>query len=166
MTTPVTFKSKDMGYNQIVATFKQMAKAHTLVGLPGVGSPQVMIPATPTSPAKPAGFTVAALGVVHEFGVPSRGIPSRPFMRQTWDRHGESTKRLIRQMFKLLMTNKIKLYPAMGKIGAYYEGQVKTTIRNGVFQSNTAATLAKKKSSKPLIDTGLMRASVTHKVVL
>lgn len=162
----VTFQTKDLGYNQIVATFRKMAKAHTLVGLPGVGSPMAMTKGTPTTPPKPTGMTVAALGVIHEFGVPSRGIPSRPFMRQTWDKHGESTKRLIRQMFKLLMENKIKLYPALGKIGAYYEGQVKTTIRNGVFQSNSAATVRAKKSSKPLIDTGLMRASVTHKVVI
>lgn len=166
MSGTVTFQAKDMGYNQIVATFKKMAKAHTLVGLPGVGSPQVMTPATKDEPAKPTGMTVAALGVIHEFGSPSNGLPARPFMRQTWDRHGESTKRLIRQMFKLLMSNQIQLYPAMGKIGAYYEGQVKSTIRNGVFASNTAATIAHKKSSKPLIDTGLMRASVTHKVVV
>jgi len=52
------------------------------------------------------------------------------------------------------------------KAGAFLEGAIKQTITEGrsEWPPLSPATIAKKKSSRPLVDTGKLRDSVTHKV--
>ena len=51
------------------------------------------------------------------------------------------------------------------KAGAFMEGEIKKTITSGRpgWKSLNPATIRRKKSSKPLMDTGAMRNAVTHK---
>ena len=44
------------------------------------------------------------------------------------------------------------------------EGDMKKTIGRGKFKPNSPKTIKRKGSAQPLIDTGRMRASISHKV--
>lgn len=155
MTVKASYTLKDKGFNEIQRQFKGLEKIVAVVGLPG------------TSPNVPGaeGLTVAGLGIIHEYGSPTNGIPSRPFMRQTWGTYSSQTKAAMKRLAFLVASGKAKAFQSVAQLGLFYEGRIKTTIRNGTFAPNSPATIARKRSSKPLIDTGLMRASITSRVV-
>lgn len=165
----ISFTQRDLGLANAVKMTARLRDSFVMVGLPGVGSPPAIETVYQDGKAvgtRPSGMTVAALGVIHEYGSPSNNIPSRPFMRQTWGRSRWATLGIIRQMYLQITSpsKKMSIRQALGVIGAFYEGRVKDTLVNGTFAPLKRATVVRKGSSKPLIDTGLMRNSVTHKV--
>ena len=50
------------------------------------------------------------------------------------------------------------------EMGVYLKGQMQEEITNGEYVPNAPATIRKKKSDKPLIDTGRMRSSVQYQI--
>lgn len=161
-----TFKEKDLGYKHLVAQTRSMDDAVLLVGLPGRGSPKekVQVGQTKSGKAKyaPQGITVAELGVIHEFGSKANNIPARPFMAQTYQKDGQTALDYMERQARVVMAGKMDARTALNRVGLYYVGRLKNMIRNGSFVENKPATIALKGSSKPLIDTGLMRNSITH----
>lgn len=130
---------------------------------------------------------LADVATWNEFGVPSRNIPARPFMAQTFDRSKDQVRAMIEGAFKEITEGRGTANGALKKIGVYYVGQVKETFVKGEFVENSAYTKAKKegknkankkklkkvtnekfkagvKSSRPLIDTGRLRNSIDHEV--
>ena len=55
-------------------------------------------------------------------------------------------------------------HQALEILGNKAEGDMKATIGRGHFVPNAPNTIKQKGSSQPLIDTGRMRNSVSHKV--
>ena len=120
---------------------------------------------------KTTGLTNVDIAIINEFGTPAAldgpGIPSRPFMRQTfgYDRRKkfqDEGAKLLGMIAKGEMSTRI----ALGRLGTMGSSAVKDEITHPKppFLPNAPYTVAKKKSSHPLIDTGAMRAAVTHKV--
>lgn len=142
----------DRGFKKAMRLRKEMDKHCVLVGLPGRNSP--MHKET----------TVAKLGVIHEFGSPANGIPARPFMAQTAQKRRRNTAELLERNVKAVLNSSQSPKQGLSRIGVVYEGYIKDTIRNGDFVPNAPSTVRLKGSSRPLIDTGLMRASVTSVV--
>ncbi|MFA6910737.1 MAG: hypothetical protein WCQ59_06375 [Candidatus Cloacimonadaceae bacterium] len=161
-----SFVVKDLGMKKAIASIKGLNKSFVVVGLPGAGSPAVMENGGKgfIGPMKPTGLTVAVLGVIHEYGSPANGIPARPFMKQTWLTYRDQTRKLTQSLLKQVTSGKVTVHMGLSRLGIWYEGKMKTTVRRGQFVPNAAETIRQKGSSKPLIDTGLMRASITHKV--
>lgn len=119
-------------------------------------------------------LTVAQIATVHEFGKVihhpklnrTTVIPERSFLRATIDQYQQAILRrqvLLQQGFIL---GKFPLKPAMELLGQYVVGLIKQRIANGIAPPNSPWTIAKKGSSKPLIDTGQLRNSITYKVDL
>lgn len=117
-------------------------------------------------------MTVAQVATVQEFGKVIHQprmrrtivIPERSFLRKTLDMYQEAIARrqvLLTQGFVL---GKLELKPSLELLGQYVVGLVKQRIANGIAPANSPWTIAKKGSSKPLIDTGQLRNSITHKV--
>ena len=48
----------------------------------------------------------------------------------------------------------------LDELGVFAKGMLQKEIKNGEFVANAPSTVAKKGSSRPLIDTGLLRQSV------
>lgn len=96
-----------------------------------------------------------------EYGT-SRGIPSRPFLRNTLYENeaqwGSYTAPMI-----ITMMNGGGSDAIMSKLGQRMANDIKKTIDAGNFAPLAASTIAKKGSSKPLIDTGEMYGSITWK---
>lgn len=90
-------------------------------------------------------------------------IPERSFVRSTFDEKadeiGEHAEAAVANII-----NGADINMALSRTGQYIEGEIKRKIGNGPFTPNSPATIRKKKSSKPLIDTGHMRQSVRYEI--
>ena len=106
------------------------------------------------------GTPVAMIAAVHEFGSPSQGIPERPFLRVAVQRHRLEYIRLNRINLVKMLRGQMTADQALGQLGEMAKGDVQTEIRNGDFAPLKPATIRRKGSSKPLIDTGQMVQSI------
>lgn len=99
-------------------------------------------------------FNLASLAAVLEFG--NEHIPSRPFLRQTLAENQEKYTAL----FINLLKNGKPLEQIYEHIAVIAQGDVQLNIVKGSWTPNAKSTIRRKKSSKPLIDTGKLRQSV------
>lgn len=106
------------------------------------------------------GTPVAMVAAVHEFGSPSQGIPERPFLRVAIQRNRQRLIRLNRINLVKMLRGQIGVEQALGQLGEMGKGDVQTEIRTGDFTPLKDATIKRKGSSKPLIDTGQMVQSI------
>lgn len=109
----------------------------------------------------------AGIGVIQEFGSISNGIPPRSFLRMPL----ETKKDRLEATFEKAGV-KQKLLEGDAKGALQSLGFVAEQIIDDAFKShgfgkwapNAPSTIAKKGSSKPLIDTSQLRRSITSKV--
>ena len=107
------------------------------------------------------GVDVAEYALYNELGT-SRGIPSRPFIRDSVDKHSdEINKFLERAVAKILDGASVETVLSM--IGAEQVKRIQSEILDGNFAPNAEATIRRKGSDHPLIDTGRMMQSVHYK---
>lgn len=88
-------------------------------------------------------------------------IPARPFMRQSVDENEDKIRAYCAQQAKAIARGGTA-EEALKKIGIHMKGIVQKTIKEGSFTPNAPSTIRKKKSDKPLIDTGRLRQSVNY----
>lgn len=99
-------------------------------------------------------FNLASLAAVLEFG--NKRIPSRPFLRQTLEENQEKYTALFVQWFD----QGVPITQIYERLAIMAQGDVQLNIVRGNWTVNAPSTIKRKKSSKPLIDTGKMRQSV------
>jgi hypothetical protein len=92
-------------------------------------------------------------------------IPPRPFVRGFVDGKREQIAKTLEKLGNLVSGGKIKAETAMARLGEYGQSGIKSYIRNGDFTPNADSTIAKKGSSKPLIDDGILRNSIRYQVI-
>lgn len=124
----------------------------------------VGIPSDENSREESTSITNAELGVIHEFGVPEKGIPERSFMRSTASEEADNLGRLAKIQIAECLKGETSTHDAFATVGAYLQGKIVEKITDGDFELNTEATVKRKKSSKPLIDTGQLRGAITYEV--
>lgn len=113
-------------------------------------------------------ITYLMLGMIHEFGSFTRNIPARSFLRMPIE-----TKK--QELVKLLQSDRVKLMVQEKRIKAIYtwlgiigEGIVQRAFASGGYgkwEPNAPATIRKKGSAAPLIETGEFRKAVGSEVV-
>ncbi len=109
------------------------------------------------------GVTIADVGAFNEFGL---GVPERSFIRGWADENEEKNKERLRKIGQAVVTGKISS-PTVGlkRFAVLAVADVQARISDGgAFQENAPSTVARKGSSKPLIDDGILRSSITAKV--
>lgn len=89
-------------------------------------------------------------------------IPERPFLRRL------GARRHLRDFISLNAANLIRIAEgrmteemALGRLGAVAVGKVKSEIAEGNFTPNAPSTVKAKGSSKPLVDSGQLRQSIS-----
>lgn len=137
--------------------------------LPGIGSIRVRVgyvgSAADAVHDDESGLTNAELGIIHEFGAPAAGIPARSHIRKTFEDKIDELKGMQLKLAKLLLADKIDVDRAFNTLGAWAVSAIKTTITQGKVEPPLKpATIARKGSSKPLIDTGQLVNSITWEV--
>lgn len=156
-------KDTDIGYKSLMQRLTELSKKEVAVGVPA-------------STTAKDGVSLALIAAVHEFGtiinMPGRGegegysitIPQRSFLRSTLQDNQELIKKLADDLAKQVIKNKLSPTDALNRLGHAVVGLVQKKIQTGNFVPNAPSTIRKKKSSRPLIDTGHLRQSITHKV--
>lgn len=138
------------------------------------------VPNLPTGPSRvkvgfPAGEASAgniSKAVWNEFG--TRGgasgggwggpIPERPFMRNAMRDNKAAYVSALKMMARQIVEGSLSMFAAMSRLGLKAQGDIQKEISSLMSPPNSPVTIALKGSSKPLIDTGEMRQSVTYKV--
>ena len=157
----------DKGWKKIVGQIGKCDKSFVQVGLQDDGTTEDPDPnAKPGAPPPPL---VSMVAYWNEFGTDK--IPSRPFMRQTFEKRNVELSKHIAAEYQAVLDGKKTAEFAMSLIGLWYEFQIKNEIVNGNWVPNAPAWAAIKESKRapgntqdvmPLIDTGRMRASVRY----
>ena len=147
--------------------YKEMAKAkrmHVAVGLPKdkVGNK-----------IYGDGMSIFRVGAIHEYGVTfSSGgglvsIPMRSFLRMPFNTKKTELQKYIAKQFENVSEGKTKAVTALGRVGIFAENISKgafTTKGYGQWPDLKQSTINAKGSSQVLIDTGILRGSITSVV--
>ena len=150
----VKFESKDMGKAKIERELRAARKLVALVGIPSDAKRHEDNP----------NIGLAEIAFIMEKGSTVNKIPPRPFMQQTRIMNEKKVADLSKKYLSAISTGKMNAMDAIKKLGASYEGAMKKIFLTGSFVGNAESTKKRKKSSKPLIDTGLLRQSIKYKV--
>lgn len=109
--------------------------------------------------AHDGGVTVADVATWAEFGTETE--PERSFIRAWFDEHEHQVRDDIA---KLMRGGKRTADQVLEIVGLRAVGQIQARIAAGVPPPNAPSTIARKGSSTPLIDTGQLRSSISHRV--
>lgn len=127
---------------------------------------------------EPQPLTVADIATFHEFGVgpfsvmsafgadgaasvhEHPGIPQRSFIRAWFDESQEFIVATLQSQMQLVVAGKLTAEQAGARIALAFEGSMKQRISRGIPPPNAPSTIARKGSSKPLIDRGQLRNSI------
>lgn len=150
----VKFESKDMGKAKIERELRAARKLVALVGIPSDAKRHEDNP----------NIGLAEIAFIMEKGSTVNNIPARPFMKQTRIMNEKKVAGLSKKYLSAITTGKMSAMDAIKKLGASYEGAMKKIFISGTFAPNAPSTARRKKSSRPLIDTGLLRQSIKYKV--
>jgi len=143
----VTVKDRDRGWNEIRKQLRELDGATIKVGLqagdPGGGGP--------------SGATIAEIGFYNEFG--TRRIPERSFIRSTADEK-RGWRDITTKLYQSVLDRVRPAKTALELLGTMAQDDIKRKITTLRTPPNSPRTVEAKGSSNPLIDTGLMRASI------
>ena len=112
------------------------------------------------------GPTIAQYASWNELGTDDGRIPPRPFIRGFADGKRELIALTMEKLGNLVTGGKLDAGTAIRLLGEFGQNGIKSYIRHGDFAPNADSTIAKKRSSKPLIDTkGLINNGIRFQVI-
>lgn len=107
--------------------------------------------------------TNAQVATWMEYGTPT--IPSRPAFRMTIEQNAVKYYKFIKSGLVAVVERRLKdTHLLLSLLGERAVADVRLTIRKGVPPPLSADRIKRKKSSKPLIDTGQLINSITYEV--
>lgn len=124
----------------------------------------VVVGVTAKSNARSDELTNADLAMIHEFGSPTHNIPERSFLRKPLINNAEAVANLAKNAIGKFIAGEMSLETALGYVGEEAKSISKEAVTNGISPALKPATIKRKKSSKPLIDTGQLLNSITYEV--
>ena len=166
----VSFKTRDLGKAKIERELKAAKKIVALVGIPSDAKRHEDNP----------DIGLAAIGYILEKGSPVNNLKPRPWMQQTRQRNEKRMMRLSKKLLKAISNGSTTAMDAIKKLGGTYEQAMKEIFTKGSFERNAKITIEGgwmrnhvsgkpfkvegKKSTRPLVDTSLLRQSIKSKV--
>jgi hypothetical protein len=111
------------------------------------------------------GVSVAMYGTANEFGVITKNIPARSFIRMPLEvKSGDISDDVGKRAKKHLEAGDVKaIFEDIGFAGEAAIQEAFDTRGFGTWKDDAPETIEKKGSDAPLIDEGLLRKSVTHR---
>lgn len=110
------------------------------------------------------GMTILRVGAIHEYG--AGPVPMRSFLRVPFIVKQKEINKAIAKQFEAVVNGQ-SADVALGRIGAIASNYSKgafTSMGYGQWQDIKPSTKAAKGSAQPLIDTGILRGSITWAV--
>ena len=112
-------------------------------------------------PPDRGGLELAKNALIQEFGSSVNNIPSRPFMRNAVDKDEAKWARALQDG----MEKELSLRQCMKQVGVEMQNSIADSIDEMQDPPNAPATIRKKGSNHPLINTGLLKNSVSYEVI-
>lgn len=143
---------RDGVWKRIKANLARADKAHVKVGI--------------LDDSDHDGVGMSELGAIHEYGSPAAGIPERSFIRRTLSEKEDQIAKMQGKLANAVVTKNMPIEQALDQLGAMVASEIKKTITSGepIPPPLKPATIAAKGSDRPLVDTGRLVGSITHKV--
>ncbi|MDY6980936.1 MAG: hypothetical protein SV201_13740 [Pseudomonadota bacterium] len=91
-------------------------------------------------------------------------IPARPYIRSTVDENEENYFHAAERLSGQMVDGRIEKYQALSLMGQLIEGDIKQKIVEIKDPPNAPATVRRKGSANPLVDTGLLGGSIRYVV--
>lgn len=153
----MTVTVRDNGASKMLAELRALGGKTVRVGILDEAPKRE----SPGKGKKASRATLLEVAAVHEFGAPAAGIPNRSFIRATVDLKAAEIQATRDKLAAQVAEGKITAQVALERLGAFVQGLVQARIAEGIGPALKPETVARKKSSKPLVDTGQLRSSVT-----
>lgn len=145
----------------LMRNLRELTSMDVLVGIPAEKSTR--------SSEEGSSLGNAALGYIHETGAPEAGIPSRPFLMPGVRRAQKPIAQLLKSAVRSMSDgDRAEAERAMHAAGITAVNSVRRQIQQGEgFAPLAASTLAARRrrgrtGTRPLIDTGQLRNSITY----
>lgn len=166
----MSVKVIDRGWKRIKSQLKKADDSYV-----GIGLFADKVKETAQSSQRPLkNLNIAQVGAINEWGLPSKNIPSRPFLKIAYEKYKDKIVQYKANLLKKVYDGKITFEQGLDRLGLLHQGQIQRTIgESSLFEQNAPSTKKIKESktrrgssgsSKPLIDTGRMRQSITYEV--
>lgn len=110
------------------------------------------------------GANQVLIASVNEFGSEKAGVPERSFLRSTMDEQRDNFTKQITKLLGQVVDGRTTVRQALDRLGLTAVARVQRKIVQLDDPPNAEATIKKKKSSNPLVDTGQLRQSIVHRV--
>jgi len=155
------FEERDLGWNGIKSAMRRGVSQRVLdVGIIGDNASGVH---------EDSDLTNAQIATIHEFGGKDNRPPERSFIRETIDKKRQTYIRKMEQIARLFFEKKMSLTKGLGLLGEKVQGDIKRWMKSGIppplaDSTINAKTVAGKKKTVPLIDTGQLWGSITYVV--
>lgn len=150
----------------VEAQLSNMEKAKTMVVKVGLPAEESASSKAYTNDGAGPAPTVLEVGVWHEYG--TQNIPQRSFLRGPLNAKSGELEKVLEQQFNLVLEKGMEVEKALGRVGLAARNISVGAFRTkgyGVWKDISQATKEAKGSSGVLIDTGLLRSSITWVVV-
>lgn len=151
------------GWRKVIQRVAAFDDVVLKVGLVGDKAEQSVDEADPS-------FTMVQLAGVHEYGAAIQQswgvliIPARPFIRPTLAVNEVPYTRALARLSTQILEGKRTARQGLGLIGERIVADIRARIRAGIAPENAASTVARKKSTTPLVDTGRLIQSISYVV--
>jgi phage gpG-like protein len=111
------------------------------------------------------GMTVVSVAAIHEYGAGNN--PTRSFLRIPYKIKKDAIRKLLISLFKGVAEKGLDASSQLEKAGVVLQNISKEAFETkgyGTWPDIKPSTKARKGSSAPLIDTGILRGSITYEV--
>lgn len=143
---------RDLGYKALLKRVARMAKAKAVLTV-GIHD---------DAGSTGSGLAVATVATFHEFGLGNN--PERSFLRSWFDaKQGDIAKQMTASE-KAVVKGTLTQDQAIERLGLRFVAEIQAKIASGIPPANADSTVARKGSSTPLVDSGQLKSSITHKV--
>lgn len=147
----------------LLKSVKLLTERQVLVGVPDVKADR--------KGKTSKGINNAALAYIHDQGSPAQNIPARPFLGPGIKDAKLEIQRRLEQVAKIALRGAMlqDIERGLSAVGMTAQSAVRNRITKGPFAALKPATLAARRrrgrrGTKPLIDTGQLRNSITYVV--
>lgn len=150
-------EDKDLGLNRIIRTLNKDLDG--VVVKVGVQAKDKAVRGGKGGSIRNTDQPLAVIAAIHEFGLGD--MPQRSFLRSAYDENLPMIDKMIQRVANGAVFG-LGTNAALNQLGNVVQGMVQRKIVDGPFVPNSPATIKRKKSSKPLIDTGHLRQSIRY----
>lgn len=150
-------EDKDLGLNRIIRTLNKDLDG--VVVKVGVQAKDKAVRRGKGGSIRNTDQPLAVIAAIHEFGLGD--MPQRSFLRSAYDENLPVIDKMIQRIANGAVFG-LGTNAALNQLGNVVQGMVQRKIVDGPFVPNSPATIKRKKSSKPLIDTGHLRQSIRY----